>query len=304
MVYIKKIILLKTLIFLLSFKAYPQVQIETTIATLNNLSFNDIKEKEAVYKNLFDKKQKFQKAALISSGTASLIFVSYLGLNYWLKNKEIKQDKTDNKTSNIHSTETETKTDRVILNKNKSLKDASSYGFFKGIRKGTSQSVAGIISLSVLYVASDILKPLKENVINFFKTNDEELFRKSAINLAANLKNLQDVFLQESSMCSLEELTDHYNYFIETAENFLALINAIALNKIVLINNLQTIKNEQNLMYKNIFNLTEKLTSILNKSDQEIFSENMSDQILVNFKLTNNQVFRFINLAQAILYEN
>lgn len=300
MIYTKKKILLKILIILFSFQAYSQVQIETVITMLNNLNIDNINEKKVVYINLFNKKQKFQKAALISSGMASLIFASYLGLNYWLNNKEIKQNKTDNKTSNIDST----KKDHVILNKNKSLKDASSYGFFKGIRKGTSQSIAGIISFSALYIASDILKPLKENIINFFKANDKELFRKSAINLAANLKNLQEIFLQESSMCSLEELIDHYNYFIETSENFLALINAITLNKIILINNLQTIKNEQNLMYKNVFNLTEKLTSILNKSDQEIFSENMSDQIIVNFKLTNNQIFRFINFAQAILYEN
>ena len=145
---------------------------------------------------------------------------------------------------------------------------------------------------------------MKNGIINFFKSNDEEHFQKAAISLTISLKQLTDLFLLKTSICAIEEIKDHYAIFIEIAENFLALTTAISDKKNLNINRYQTITNQQKIMLQNIFQLSNNLSNILKKTTTKIFNQEMSKQIIPDFKQVNNQIIRFLQLSQTVFDEN
>lgn len=275
--------------------------VTASIEKIPNVNIKSIKEKEDCYTNLFDTKRKIKKATIISTATLGTIFLSYLGFDYWqsLPNKKTKQKNEEIDIKKLKKT-VKVKKLKKSLNKNDSLGKAIKHESKKTIKK----SVKTIISLGVLYIISDVLKPVKDKIIDFFKLNDEKHFERISFSLTTSLKQLKEIFLLESPMCNNEELIDHYSFFIENAENFIAFLSAIANKKNISFNNYQALANQQETMFKNIFKFSENLNLILNNDNEIFFDENMSEEILPIFKQVNNQIFRFLQLSQAILYES
>lgn len=278
---------------------------ETNNYLVENINIEKIKEKENFYKNLFNPKRKLKKAILVSSGVFVILYLSYKGFKYW-KSNEIEDASSDTSEENIsnqaESSETKSYNDRSKQN-NTSFKRLRK-GISKGVRKGVKNSTTTFISLGVLYVISDILSPVKKSILSFLKSNDKELFQRTILNLSTSLQQLQSLFTLENGESYKEEIVDHYNFFIENVENFLAIVSVISQRQIKTTSSYQSIKNEQNLMYKNIYGFSTDLNKILNESENNFFDGIMADQICENFKRINNQIFRFINLSNAVIYEN
>ncbi len=298
----------KYLIAIIAFSMFVSLFSQNTVTSnylVENINVEKIKEKENFYKNLFNPKRKIKKAILISSGVFGTLYLSYIGFKYW-KNSKIEDTSSDAYEENItNQTEpAKRRSYRDRFEKNESIQNASKHGFFKGIRKGIKKGITTFISLGVLYVVSDILSPVKKSILNFLRSSDQEHFKRTILNLSTSLQQLQSLFTLENGESYKEEIVDHYNFFIENVENFLAIVSAISQRRIKTTSSYQSIKNEQNLMYKNIYSFSTDLNKILNESKNDFFDKTMSDQIWENFKRINNQIFRFINLSNAVIYEN
>ncbi|MBD3273488.1 hypothetical protein GF385_04030 [Candidatus Dependentiae bacterium] len=309
---IKKFYLLKIITFFCFFSLFSKDDIYKNFS-VKNINVDKIKDKENFYKNIFDIKPKINKSIIVTTSIFGGIFLSYMGFKYWNKNrnnyqteKKVINEKTSEKI-NISIEELEKLKTKSKFGKNFSIKKAGKYGLSRGVRKGISNGIMTFISLGVLYIATDILKPIKNKVFNFFKLKDKEHFFYNYKSLQLSLKTMQDFFIL--NQCYKEEIVDNYNFFIENAENFLAVTSAICSKKIIDPNIYQSIKNEQNLMFKNIFNLSDKLNNLLNKSADNTFnfektSDKSSEKFWNDFKLTNNQIIRFMKLSRNILYAN
>ena len=305
----------KYLIAIIAFSMFVSLFSQNTVTSnylVENINVEKIKEKENFYKNLFNPKPKLKKAVLISSGVFGTLYLSYVigsKISKSRKISKIKDISSDTSEENIsnqaESAERKSYTDRRNRSEpNATFSNGLRKGISKGLRKGIKNSINTFISLGVLYVISDILSPVKKSILNFLRSSDQEHFKRTILNLSTSLQQLQSLFTLENGESYKEEIVDHYNFFIENVENFLAIVSAISQRRIKTTSSYQSIKNEQNLMYKNIYSFSTDLNKILNESKNDFFDKTMSDQIWENFKRINNQIFRFINLSNAVIYEN
>lgn len=288
MIRLKKTILFLFFIILTNIYIYPH--------EFKNISIKRIQEKEEFYKELFNTNKKIKKAAFTSIGAGIAILTSYQGFKLWENLNHI------SKKENITSIKTIITTNKQT-SENKSLLGSTINLFTHGINKGIKKSGTMIVLLTISYIISDLLKPLKDKTMKFFKLNDQEHFDKIKKILIINLIQLREIFLLESPMCIIEEIADHYNFFLEIAENLLAFTSVIINKKNHSLTNYESIKNQQNIMYENIYNLSEKLNITLSNTKEKYLNQKLTSEILDDFRAMNNQTYRFINFLEAVLYE-
>lgn len=303
------------IIIIFLFSCILVTKAETKTYYVQKIDIEKIKVKEDFYKNLFNPKRKLKKAAIVSTGILSTMVLTYAGFKYFtnrISDKEKPKETTDKSFNKLSSKiDLEELLKQATVNnfqehfeRNENAVQAGKHGFYKGIRKGITTGIVSFISIGVLYVVSDILTPLKDSLISFFRSNDEEHFNRINLNLSSSLKQLQELLTLENGICYKEEIVDYYNFFVENVENFLAIISAISTKQIKSPGNYQSIKKGQSLTYKHVLKFSEILNKTLNKSDNMFFDETLADQIFEMFKQLNNQIFRFINLSNAVIYES
>ena len=283
------------IIFVSLFSSVFSMNTKINDSFIKNIDIEKIKEKEIFYKNLFDPKRKLKIAAIVSTGVFSTILFSYMGFKCWSKKFP---KTTDN--SSTEKIDLENEIEKHYQEKSerkKSILKTVKHSSVKGAGKG-------IVAFITIYIAYDILNPAKNALINFFKSSDKEHFQRIILNLSSSLKQLQELFTLENGECYKEEIIDHYNFFIENVENFLAIISATSTKKINTIGKYQSINSEQRLTYKNVFKFSENLNTVLNESNNIFFDESMANQILRDFKQINNQIFRSIKLTKTVIYES